>query len=124
LRPGTEIELEVLRNGKQRRLQVMIEDPYAEFVHGETLSAALEGALIGEATRRSNRTRTQVVMVGPLRPGSPTWQNGLREGDLVVQVNRQAIARLADLEQALRSAGGLYSAQVLRDGQLLLLARR
>ncbi|MFP4495859.1 MAG: PDZ domain-containing protein, partial [Halochromatium sp.] len=76
------------------------------------------------AVRRHNRSRTRVVMVGPLRPGSPAWQNGLREGDLIVQVNRRAIARLDDLAQALESAGGLYSAQVLRDGQLLLLARR
>lgn len=124
LRPGTEIELEILRNGKARRLRAVIEDPYADFVHGETLSPVLEGALIGEAVRRHNRSRTRVVMVGPLRPGSPAWQNGLREGDLIVQVNRRAIARLDDLAQALESAGGLYSAQVLRDGQLLLLARR
>ncbi|NBC49888.1 MAG: Do family serine endopeptidase [Gammaproteobacteria bacterium] len=124
LQPGTRIRLDIIRNGKERRLQAVIEDPYADFVHGETLSPALEGALIGEGVRRSHRTRTRVVIVGPLRPGSPAWQNGLREGDLILQANREAVARLDDLEKALRSAGGLYSAQVFRDGQLLLLARR
>ncbi|MBK5932004.1 DegQ family serine endoprotease [Halochromatium salexigens] len=124
LPPGTRIELEVLRDGKTRRLKAQIDDPYADFVHGETLSPALEGALIGEATRRPNRTQTRVVVVGPLRPGSPAWQNGLREGDLIVQANRRSIAQLDDLAAALNAAGGLFSAQVFRDGQLLLLARR
>ncbi|NEX18263.1 MAG: serine endoprotease DegQ [Halochromatium sp.] len=124
LPPGTRIELELLRDGKTRRLKAKIDDPYADFIHGETLSSALEGALIGEAVRRTNRTKTRVVVVGPLRPGSPAWQNGLREGDLIVQANRRAIAQLDDLAAALKSAGGLYSAQVFRDGQLLLLARR
>jgi len=124
LPPGTRIELEVLRDGKTRRLKAQIDDPYADFIHGDALSPALEGALIGEAVRRSNRTQTRVVVVGPIRPGSPAWQNGLREGDLIVQANRRAIAQLDDLRAALKSAGGLYSAQVFRDGQLLLLARR
>ena len=124
LPPGTRIELEVLRDGKARRLKAEIDDPYADFVHGESLSPALEGALIGEATRRANRTQTRVVVVGPLRPGSPAWQSGLREGDLIIQANRRAIAQLDDLAAALNAAGGLLSAQVFRDGQLLLLARR
>ncbi|MBK1617966.1 serine endoprotease DegQ [Lamprobacter modestohalophilus] len=124
LPPGTRIELEVLRDGKTRRLKAQIDDPYADFVHGETLSPALEGALIGEATRRSNRGQTRVVVVGPIRPGSPAWQNGLREDDLIIQLNGRAIAEVKDVAQALRGSGGLYSAQVLRNGQLLLLARR
>jgi Do/DeqQ family serine protease len=124
LRPGTRIELDLLRGGKGQRIQAEIDDPYANFVHGEELSPALEGALIGETERRSNRTRTRVVVVGPLRPGSAAWQNGLREGDLIVQANRQPVAQLEDLATALQRAGGLYSAQVFREGQLLLLARR
>jgi S1-C subfamily serine protease len=124
LRPGTRIQLDLIRNGKQRRVEAEIDDPYADFVHGEELSPALEGALIGEAERKSNRTRTRVVVVGPLRPGSTAWQNGLREGDLIVQANRQPVAQLEDLAAALQRAGGLYSAQVFREGQLLLLARR
>jgi Do/DeqQ family serine protease len=124
LPPGTRIELEVLRDGKTRRLKAQIDDPYADFVHGETLSPALEGALIGEATRRSHRGQTRVVVVGPIRPGSPAWQNGLREDDLIIQLNGRAIAEVKDVAQALRASGGLYSAQVLRNGQLLLLARR
>ncbi|MBK5938553.1 DegQ family serine endoprotease [Halochromatium roseum] len=124
LPPGTRIELEVLRDGKTRRLKAQIDDPYADFVHGESLSPALEGALIGEATRRSNRSQTRVVVVGPIRPGSPAWQNGLREDDLIIQLNGRAIAQVSDVAQALRAADGLYSAQVLRNGQLLLLARR
>jgi S1-C subfamily serine protease len=63
-----------------------------------------------------------MVQVGPLRPGSPAWLAGLREGDLLLGANGYEIGSLEALRQALR--GGIDSLQVLREGQLLLLARR
>jgi S1-C subfamily serine protease len=59
-----------------------------------------------------------------LRPGSAAWQSGLREGDLILEVNGRAVNQLEELRAVLRAAGGLYRVEVLRDGQLILLARR
>ena len=124
LPPGTEVSLQVLRDGRPRRLQAEIEDPYADFIPGESLSSDLEGALLGETERRGQRGRNRMVLVGPVRPGSTAWQNGLREGDLIIEANGQALDRLEALARAVREAGGLYRLRVLRDGRLLLLARR
>jgi Do/DeqQ family serine protease len=124
LRAGTDVELDVLRGDKRHHLKGKIEDPYADFVQGETLAPALEGALVGEAVKTTLRGRAQVVMIGPLRPDSPAWEAGLREGDLIVQANGSGVGSLRDLQRLLRRGGGLQQMQVLRDGQLLVLARR
>lgn len=124
LRAGSAVELEVLRGQRRLRVRGEITDPFADFVHGEQLSAALEGALLGEVGVAGRRGREQAILIGSLLPGSPAWLSGLREGDLILRVNQQPVAALNDLRQAVQGSGGLYSAQVLRDGQLLLLARR
>jgi S1-C subfamily serine protease len=124
LRAGSAIEIDVLRGPRRHRLKGEIEDPYADFMHGEDLAPALEGALVGEALRTSRRGHAPVLMVGPLRPGSPAWLAGLREGDLIVEVNCGRVGSLSDLRQAIRAVGGIQSMRVLRDGQLILLARR
>ncbi len=122
LRAGSPIELTVLRKGQRLTLNGEVEDPYADFVHGEQLHPTLEGALLGERQSVSRHGRRQMVQVGPLRPGSPAWLAGLREGDLLLGANGYEIGSLEALRQALRA--GIDSLQVLREGQLLLLARR
>ncbi|MCF7990366.1 MAG: DegQ family serine endoprotease [Thiohalocapsa sp.] len=124
LRAGSELQLEILRNGERKRLRGTVDDPYADFQQGEALDPVLEGALIGEVLRQSPHGRRRLVLVGPLRPGSPAWLSGLREGDLILEMNRQTVGSLTDLRRAIRGAGAIYSARVLRDGQLLLLARQ
>ena len=124
LRAGSKLELEILRDGTRRKLKAEVADPFADFVHGEKLAPALEGALIGEAMVESVHRRRRVLTVGPLRPGSPAWLAGLREGDLILEANRQDVDGLEDLQRVLRTDAALYSLKVFRDGQLVLLARR
>ncbi|WP_296921785.1 DegQ family serine endoprotease [Thiohalocapsa sp.] len=122
VRAGSAVQLTVLRKGQKLTLKGKVEDPYADFVHGEQINPALEGALIGERQSVSRHGHQRVVQVGPLRPGSPAWLAGLREDDLILGANGYEIHSLGNLRQALRS--GIDSLQVLRDDQLLLLARR
>jgi Do/DeqQ family serine protease len=121
LRAGSGLRLEVLRQGRRIELAGEVEDPFADFVHGEALHPQLEGTLLGERIRVSSRGRHRVVQVGPLRPGSPAWLAGLREGDLLLGANGYEVGSLDALRQVLRR--GIDSLRVLRDGQLLLLAR-
>jgi S1-C subfamily serine protease len=121
LRAGSLVELTVQRKGRQLTLKGEVEDPFADFVHGEELHPALEGALLGERDSVSRHGRRRVVQVGPLRPGSPAWLAGLREGDLLLAANGYEVDSLNALGAALRA--GFDSLRVLREGQLLLLAR-
>ena len=122
LRAGSPLELTVLRKGRRITLSGEVEDPFADFVHGEQLHPQLEGALLGERIRVSRQGRRRVVQVGPLRPGSPAWLAGLREGDLLLGANGYEVGSLQTLRRAVQR--GIDSLRVVRDGQLLLLARR
>ncbi|WP_295882284.1 DegQ family serine endoprotease [uncultured Thiohalocapsa sp.] len=122
LRAGSPLSLSVLRKGRRLELRGEVEDPFADFVQGEQLHPRLEGALLGERIRVSPHGRRRVVQVGPLRPGSAAWLSGLREGDILLGANGYEIGSLDTLRRALQP--GLDSLRVVRDGQLLLLARR
>jgi S1-C subfamily serine protease len=52
---------------------------------------------------------------------SPAWVAGLREGDVVVEVNRRAVNNLDDFNQALQVAGRFTALTIVRDTQRLLL---
>lgn len=119
LRVGAPVELDILRNGKARRLIGTLADPYGDYVPGERLSALLGGALLGEP-----RERLAAVAVGPVDPDSPAWKAGLREGDRILQVNGERIDSLSSLRRVLRRSGGLYSLRVKRGDELLFFSRR
>jgi len=118
LRAGTRVELEILRAGTPMTLKGQIEDPYRAFVPGESLDKGLTGALLGDP-----RGRLEAVAVGPVRRGTPAWDSGLREGDLIFQANGDRVENLKDLGYTLRRTGGLYSLALRRGDKLLRLSR-
>ncbi len=121
LRVGEQVELEIIRSGKPRRLTGAIADPYRDYIPGARLSPSLAGALFGELDRQNG---IPAIPVGTVETNSPAWNAGLREGDRLLQVNDQVIDDLRDIARLLRQADGLYSLRVQRGDQLLLLARR
>ncbi|MBK1716832.1 DegQ family serine endoprotease [Thiocystis violacea] len=121
LRVGEPVELDVVRNGKPRRLNGKIADPYRDFVSGERVSPSLAGAVLGELDTQGG---VPAIPVGTVDPDSPAWLAGLREGDRIVQVNGQRIGSLRDIATVLRSSKGLFSLRIQRGDDLVLLARR
>jgi Do/DeqQ family serine protease len=121
LRVGERVELDIMRDGKARRLTGTIADPYRDFIRGERVSPILAGALFGELDRRHG---VPAIPVGTVETDSPAWNAGLREGDRLLQVNGEALDELRDIAALLRKPGGLYSLRVQRGDDLVLLARR
>ena len=50
--------------------------------------------------------------------GSPAAMMGVAPGDYILRVNGRLISNAGDLRMAQRQAGGQYSVQVLRPGQM------
>jgi serine protease DegQ len=121
LRVGESVTLDILRDGKPRRLSGRVADPYRHYIPGERLSPALAGALFGELDTASG---VPAVPVGTVDPESPAWLAGLREGDRLVQVNGQRIGDPSDIAKVLRASKGLYSLRIQRGDDLILLSRR
>uniref|UniRef100_UPI0005B40910 PDZ domain-containing protein n=1 Tax=Rhizobium fredii TaxID=380 RepID=UPI0005B40910 len=61
------------------------------------------------------------VVVSSIEEGSAAARSGLRAGDVIVAVNRQPIATVAQLAAALKDAGGAIALDLFRGGSKLFL---
>jgi serine protease Do len=113
--PGTTVHLRVLQNGSEKTMAVKLAElPNTGASNGErngenSSNSALDGVSV-EATRNGHG-----VEVTSVDPGSPAANAGLREGDIILEVNRVAISNVSDFDRAMRNVSG---------GPTLLLIKR
>jgi serine protease Do len=127
-KPGSTVPLEILRNGKKQTLQVSIteakRDENAVNNHDSTSPAAHGGsdALGLSVESLDNDTREQLglksakgVVISNIT-GPVAAQAGLQAGDVILMVNQQKVATVAEFRAATKS--------VKAGSTLLLLVRR
>jgi Do/DeqQ family serine protease len=122
LRVGERFSIEVLRQGRAQSLQARIADPFAGYVDGASVHRQFRGALLGEVIDESGLGRNPGIAVGRVTDGSNAWQSGLREGDVVFQVNRVRVATLEEMRAA--AAEGVGQIRLRRDDRLVTLVSR
>ncbi|RMG56838.1 MAG: DegQ family serine endoprotease [Gammaproteobacteria bacterium] len=103
LRVGSEVELELLRNGRPMKVSVRIEAPEVHVLDGGELSHWLKGLKL--ADRDAEGKAVEGVLVQAADPRSPAVIAGLRPGDLILSANRQPVRGLDDLRKALHNGG-------------------
>ncbi len=119
---GDRLRLTVIRDGKEKRIEVktgvMPEEPWgtgpnstgkvAEFgVEVQELTSEMAGAM-GIGTEGG-------VVVTSVQPGSPAAEAGIRRGDVILEVNRRPVESVSSFVQAAAKATG--------DTALLLVGR-
>jgi Do/DeqQ family serine protease len=115
MRVGEKVELKVLREGKTRNVTVVVGKDSEEAAVAEGLHPSLAGAMfapLDEATAKSAQTKG--ILVQKVAPGSPAARAGLRDGDIIIAVNRE---RVEDMAKFNKLAG-------VKDGQLLMHVQR
>src|SRR6266404_694994 len=121
-RPGTTIDLDVMREGKSMKVPVTLqamggrnsEDESATSEHGkprwglglEDLSPDARGEL--QAPKEING-----ALVGNVQPGSPADNAGLRQGDVILEVNRHPVQSASEAAKELGKIGSGQDALVL-----------
>jgi len=106
--PGTDVVLDVIRDGKRREIVVTLEelDPISdEFAQGE-LSNQDMGLTVSNITPELAETYEilddQVgVVITDITPNSIASEVGLREGDVVLKLNRKPVQTVGDFEEAM-----------------------
>ncbi|MBI3810153.1 MAG: Do family serine endopeptidase [Nitrospirae bacterium] len=113
LTPGTKIELDVIRNGERRTVTVDLGERKEDAVVASIPSPPPQpevklGLSVQDLTQEladKFKIKDQKgVLVNKVDPGSVAQEQGLREGDLIKEVNRQAVASAEEFKSAVAQA--------------------
>jgi len=121
-RVGEKIRLEVLRDGKKRTLDVVLEErpetPGGSTVQEEKSREVWAGLRVEELDRRMSRQLFDrddvegVVVVG-VEPGSPADDAGVQRGDVIREVGSMEVRSLSDYGKAIDKYGEKKAVAVL-----------
>lgn len=126
--PGTTVEVTAQRNGRDQNFQVALgELPERPRPEGEETSSnppngnerfglTLRPFLAESAARYGLEATDQGLLVTRVDPASNAYNAGIRQGDLIQEVNRKPVKTLADFTAAMQQSGSRPA--------LLLIKRR
>lgn len=124
IRVGTKIEIEIVRDGEEKRLVAKIAEKKSQSIAGEKLAEKLAGAQLSltEIEQRDGSSEP-VILVSKLEPRSAAAAAGLRPGDIILSVNKRPVANFKEVEKAIaaESRGMLLNIQRGKRGLFLLI---
>lgn len=121
MRVGDKTDIDVIRDKKRISLHAQIFAlPQAEAQAGVQQSGTGSDKLAGAEFSDLDRShplygKVQGALVTRLDQGSAARNAGLRQGDIIVGVNRQLTKSVADLTKALGAADKTFALNVVRD---------
>ncbi len=133
MNPGQPAHLKIFRNGQTREVTATVDALPGQKVErasrdNSSSDQALQGVSVQDLDARTARAaglppNTRGVIVTDVDPGSPAAAAGLKEGDVIQEVNHHAVASENDLTSAIRNCkGGESLLLVNRNGNKLYLA--
>ena len=108
--PGTKVELDIIRNGERRQLMVDLGERKEEAVTAAIPAPApLPELKLGlnvqdltpELVEKFKLKDQKGVLISKIEPGSTAQEQGLREGDLIKEVNRQTVTNTEEFKAAI-----------------------
>jgi Do/DeqQ family serine protease len=114
--PGAEVNLTIYRDGREQQQRIRLAElnvgrqgdeggaPGRGQGTGAKLGISVE-PLTAQAAQQLRLNITEGLLVRDVDPGGAAADAGIAEGDVIVQVNRQAVKSPADLASAIRDSG-------------------
>jgi serine protease Do/serine protease DegQ len=122
---GEEVEMTVLREGRQTRVRARIGEPFQMTALAGEAVPQLAGARVADlAPGMPMYGQVEAVVVASVEPATAAFTNGLRAGDLIYGVNRVRVRNVKQLFEALRVAEQPLRLALLRGEQRISLLIR
>ncbi|MBT8143543.1 MAG: Do family serine endopeptidase, partial [Gammaproteobacteria bacterium] len=116
---GEKVRLEIIRDGKRRRLDATLGAQQQQLARAE-LPGSLQGADITELPADEPEYRgIEGVLVASVEQGSPAQRRGVRTGDIITKVNRSQVSNLGEFNEAIAEADSIVL--TIRRGRTQLL---
>ncbi len=119
LRADSQAIVEFYREGKLRKVSVKIK-PIEEFSRSN-----------GDVVKRLHGARFRAIapsadhpggiLVGQIAPNSEASASGLKEGDIIIGINRKKVFDLKTMKSIIAQSNGVLLVQLLRDNRALYL---
>lgn len=115
--PGTTVNMRVLRDGAGKTVAVKLAELPGNMANngGAPALDSENGAASSREGVTVDSTKGHGVLVTNIDPASPAAMAGLREGDVILEVNRKEVQSATDFDRALRN---------VNKGPTLLLVKR
>jgi len=114
---GDSVNLTVLRDGKQRRVNFDLVAESLEQIAGERIDARLTGVSLQNFRSESDPAAGAGVLVTDIGAGAPALERGLRPGDIIVALNRRAVRSIAEMTDQQPAANDQLLLRVYRAGE-------
>ncbi len=100
---GSELEIEVIRQGRSHNMTATIALPQFRKIEGGKLNRQLRGTILRDITNDPRYAgEIEGILIAEVRYNSPAARAGLQEGDIIIGMNDTAIANLDMLEERLK----------------------
>jgi len=122
LRAGADVELSVIRDGKQRLISARVDAPVQQQFEGGKLHKLLDGLVLDDIGEDSPYYgKLDGLLIVEVVPGSYTWRAGLRKGDIITSVNRQMVSNRDQVEAALKRVNNKVLLNIRRGNSALFV---
>ena len=122
MRLGTTVKVAFLRKGEPGEIDATIGQTSRELLAESPAEGSLKGAEFRDLDPSHPKYDTvKGVLVARVEPGSAAARNGLRQGDIVLAVNRAAVSSVRELAEAVRASGAVIALNILRGGMRLYI---
>ncbi|MCF6353690.1 MAG: DegQ family serine endoprotease [Candidatus Polarisedimenticolaceae bacterium] len=100
---GSELDIEVIRQGRSHNMTATIALPQLRKVKGGKLNRQLRGTILRDITNDPRYSgEIEGILITSVEFNSPAARAGLHEGDIIIGMNDTAIANLEMLEKRLK----------------------
>lgn len=130
--PGTDVALTIMRDGQQQQMKVKLEELQPGQQNAQNggpggpsagqLGITVQPVTPAIAAQLNLPSNTQGLVVVSVDPAGAAAESGLQSGDVIVQVNRQAVRSIGDLQSAIAKSGsGPVLLLINRQGQTMFV---